>query len=333
MPSTSPESAKAIKQYKSPAAVMPPYSISITSWTAYLELARVQKPAGTLAFHVPLSLGSLVAIVLETPQPRYLAGIIFSCRLVLSSFFLRSAACAWNDACDHKFDRQVARSRSRPIPRGSVSPAAARLYTVILALLWVLSVWPSGSQALTTLLPNSLFNAAYPYTKRITDYPQVFLGLVFSWNVLTGYAMTTQNDLQAILQDEHVWQSLGFLILAVIAWTIFFDFIYAFQDIEDDERAGVKSMTLRWKTHGKLVLALLSSIQVCSLVAAGMAIGLSSGYFSFSCAGSAAVSALTLISVELEKPKSCALWFKNNLLFGGVAMCSGFLVEYIVRIG
>ena len=305
---------------------------SAATWKAFSELARVEKPAGVLAFHVPLLLGSLVSVVTERPQPSYLDGTVFFFQLLFNSFVLRSAACAWNDAADWKFDSQVARSRTRPIPRGSVTPDAARAFAALLASLWVFTVWQANPGALGTVTPNFLFNLAYPFAKRFTNYPQVFLGVNFSWNILTGYAMTAQHDLKAALQEPHIQQSLGWLALANVAWTVFYDMIYAYQDLKDDEKAGVGSIALQWKAYGKVALAVLASIQIGSLVAAGYAISAGLGYFGWSCAGSALVSAVALARLDLRKPQSCALWFRRNLLYGGITMCSGFAVEYAQRL-
>lgn len=207
-----------------------PTETSKNTWKAFLELARVHKPAGVLAFHIPLLLGSLVSVDTEVPRPEFLDGAIFFVQLFLSSFILRSAACVWNDAADYKFDSQVARTRTRPIPRGAATPAAARVFAVALIFLWVGIVWQaSGDQALYTLIPNFLFNVAYPFAKRVTDYPQLFLGLMFSWNVLTGYMMTTRYDMIEALQMPQIQQSLGYLALANVAWTVLYDTIYAYQ--------------------------------------------------------------------------------------------------------
>ena len=218
-----------LEKGKSSAPTMLSSESSTDSWKAFLELARVEKPAGVLAFHVPLLLGSLLSIAMEVPRLEYLDGMIFFAQLSLSSFILRSAACAWNDAADYKFDSQVARSKSRPIPRGAVTPAAARLFAAVLTILWVWIVWQSSSQALYTLIPNLLCNVAYPFAKRFTDYPQIFLGFTFSWNILSGYMMTTRYDMSKALQTPQVQQSLGCLALANVAWTVFYDMIYAYQ--------------------------------------------------------------------------------------------------------
>ncbi|MCJ1382582.1 Para-hydroxybenzoate--polyprenyltransferase, mitochondrial precursor (PHB:polyprenyltransferase) [Xylographa soralifera] len=325
-------SSTTLKAAKLSAPISPPSESSTNSWKVLLEVARVHKPAGVLAFHVPLMLGSFVSIVTEVPPPKYLDGTIFFAQLSLSSLLLRSAACAWNDAADYRFDSQVARSRSRPIPRGAVTPTGARLFAAALTVLWGGIVWQSSPQALYTLVPNFLFNVAYPFAKRFTDYPQLFLGFTFSCNILTGFVMTTRYDMSKALQAPQIQQSLGYLALANVAWTVFYDMIYAYQDVADDQKAGVRSIALQWRAYGKAALALLASMEIGSLVMAGFAINTGSGYYVCSCLGSALVAAVTLRSLDLASPEDCGLWFKRNLLFGGIAMCSGFVAEYAQRL-
>ena len=302
------------------------------SVTDFLELARVYRPAGALGFHIPLMIGVFISIVTEAPQPKYLEALAFFVQLSLASFFQRSSACAWNDAADYEFDKQVTRTRNRPIPRGSVSPVAARIYAAALAVVWVLLVWPSGSQALWTLVPNFLFNVAYPFAKRVTYYPQVWLGFTTCWNVLTGYMMTTQYDTRTALQDPQILYSLGFLMLAEAAFNGFYDTIYAYQDFADDQKAGVRSVTLRWAENGKVALVVMMGLEMLFLVLAGFALDAGSFYFLFSCVGSAGVAVAALVSCDLAKPDDCAAWFKKSILYGAIAQCSGLLLDYVQRL-
>ena len=103
-------------------------------------------------------------------------------------------------------------------------------------------------------------------------------------------------------------------------------------DIADDEKAGVRSLALKWKSYGKLTLSILAGIEVGSLVAAGIAIDAGPWYFSFSCLGSAMVAAVGLITLDLTNPENCGLWFKRHLLYGGITMCTGFVVEYVQKL-
>ena len=308
----------------------------------FLELARLWKPAGTVAFHIPLIVGALAAVAFtESPSVHWNASSLLTLNayLFLSSFFQRCAACAWNDAADYEFDRQVARTRNRPVARGSISPAIARLYAAALTIAWAaITIRPSPSEALLwTLLPNFTFHVAYPYMKRITYYPQVFLGFAFSLNVLTGYAMicdsiTAGLQRNTIFGERNVQVTLTLLMLAETAFALFYDTIYAYQDLEDDEKAGVGSPALVLGVdQGKVALAWVAVAEIGFLVAAGYSLKACTLYYLLTCGGSAVLAALSLALCNLRAPESCGLWFKRCLYWGLIIHAAGFVAECIVR--
>ncbi|CAF9922104.1 MAG: hypothetical protein GOMPHAMPRED_002494 [Gomphillus americanus] len=307
----------------------------------FLELARLWKPAGTIAFHIPLIVGALAAVVfVQSPSLHWSASKLLTLNtyLFLSSFFQRCAACVWNDAADYEFDRQVARTRNRPVARGSISPAIARVYVVALTITWAaITIGPSPSEALLwTLLPNFTFHLAYPYMKRITYYPQVFLGFTFSLNVLTGYAMICDNftaglQRNTVFGDRNVQVTLALLMLAEMVFTLFYDTIYAYQDLEDDEKAGVGSPALVLGVdHGKVALAWVAVAELGFLVAAGYSLNACTLYYLLTCGGSAVLAALSLALCNLRAPESCSLWFKRCLYWGLISHTAGFVAECIV---
>ena len=310
--------------------------VTTTTLQDLLELARFWKPAGTLAFHIPLVFGALLSDINE-PQRFHKINqhfLIVNGWLLLSSFFQRAAACAWNDAADYKFDKQVARTRNRPIPRGSISPAAARIWAVVLTSWWVQCVYAAESRvAMWTLIPNFAFNVAYPYMKRFTDWPQIFLGFVFSCNVLTGYMMMTQSTWSSVMDNPMILWSLGLTIVAQVAFTCFYDTIYAYQDYEDDKAAGVRSMALRLGNdlNGKISIAVIAVMQVSSLAMTGSIIKAGGAYFLLTCGGSALLATIALGSCNLKNPDDCGLWFKKCLVYGGAIQCGGLLAECLQR--
>ena len=149
----------------------------------------------------------------------------------LGAFLMRGAGCTWNDITDRDIDAQVARTRSRPVPAGQVTVRGAVIWMCAQALLafGILLTFPAAAiwLGVVSLAPVCL----YPFMKRVTWWPQVFLGIAFNWGVLLAWAAHTGSlSLAPVL-----------LYLAGIAWTLFYDTIYAFQDIEDDALIGVKS--------------------------------------------------------------------------------------------
>jgi 4-hydroxybenzoate polyprenyltransferase len=144
---------------------------------------------------------------------------------------MRGAGCTWNDITDRKFDAQVARTRSRPIPSGQVTVRGALLWMLAQALIAFCILISFGTPAVLIGIASLGFVAIYPFAKRFTWWPQVFLGLAFNWGALLGWvAHSGRLDWPAVL-----------LYFAGIAWTLFYDTIYAHQDTEDDALIGVKS--------------------------------------------------------------------------------------------
>lgn len=200
------------------------------SWARpYLRLSRADRPIGTWLLLLPcwwgLSLG-----ILHDQQPR-LEDIWIALGCGMGAWLMRGAGCTWNDITDRSFDGKVERTRSRPIPAGQVSVRAAVVWMCLQSLLAFCILLTFNIQAIglgvLALLPVTI----YPFAKRFTWWPQVFLGLAFNWGALLAWtAHTGRLEAPAVL-----------LYLSGIAWTLFYDTIYAHQDTEDDALIGVKS--------------------------------------------------------------------------------------------
>lgn len=195
-------------------------------------LARFDRPIGWWLLFWPGAWAVLLAGGLRTDWPLILW-------LLLGSIAMRGAGCVYNDIVDRNLDAQVARTRTRPLVSGAVTLNGAWLWLVILCLigLIVLLQLPLLAQiiSLTSLLPV----AAYPFMKRITWWPQAWLGIVFSWAALVGWTAVT-NEINAPML---------LLYVGSIAWVIGYDTIYAMQDREDDSLIGVRSSALRMGSH------------------------------------------------------------------------------------
>ncbi|WP_299192988.1 4-hydroxybenzoate octaprenyltransferase [uncultured Litoreibacter sp.] len=199
------------------------------AWTRpYLRLSRADRPIGTWLLLLPCWWGVLLAAA-STSFKLFDLWIILGC--ALGAFLMRGAGCTWNDITDRDFDAQVARTKSRPIPSGQVSTKQALVWlgiqTGIAACILFTFNWATVGLGILALLPV----AVYPFAKRFTWWPQVFLGLAFNWGALLAWTAHTG--------------SLGWppviLYVAGISWTLFYDTIYAHQDKEDDALIGVKS--------------------------------------------------------------------------------------------
>ena len=201
----------------------------------FLRLSRLDRPIGTWLLLIPCWWGLLLAIIDDGGSLIDLDTIWIASVCFFGAFLMRGAGCTWNDITDRKLDGKVARSKSRPLPAG--------LITVKLAVIWMLLQLIMSAILLFTLnwfavLVGALslvVVAIYPFAKRFTWWPQLFLGLAFNWGALLSWS-AYQGDLGF---------APIFLYLSGICWTLFYDTIYAHQDKEDDILIGIKSTALR----------------------------------------------------------------------------------------
>lgn len=196
----------------------------------YLRLSRADRPAGTWLLLIPCWWGLLLAILIDPAglQPKD-GWIAIGC--AIGAFLMRGAGCTWNDITDRHIDAQVERTRSRPLPSGQVTPKQAVAWMIVQTLIAAGILFSFNSFAILLGVLALVPVAIYPFAKRFTWWPQVFLGLAFNWGVLLAWAAHSGSlSLTPVL-----------LYIAGISWTLFYDTIYAHQDKEDDALIGVKS--------------------------------------------------------------------------------------------
>src|SRR5580692_10543308 len=197
----------------------------------YLRLARFDRPIGSWLLLMPCWWSAALAAALAGEVGRLpLILVLF----LVGAFVMRGAGCTWNDITDRNLDALVERTRSRPIPAGQVSVKQAAVFLVVQALLGLAVLLQFNRFAVATGIASLVIVAVYPFMKRITWWPQIVLGLAFSWGALMGFAVTFGRiDAAALL-----------LYAGSIAWVIGYDTIYAHQDAEDDALIGIKSTAL-----------------------------------------------------------------------------------------
>ncbi len=196
----------------------------------YLRLSRIDRPIGTWLLFLPCVWGVLLAATADPAGWKPWDGwIVAGC--ALGAVLMRGAGCTWNDISDRRIDAQVARTRTRPIPAGQVSVRQALVWMVAqaLAAFAILITYNAATVALG--VASLALVAVYPFAKRFTWWPQMFLGLAFNWGALLAYAAHAGTVTPAAVA----------LYLAGLVWTLFYDTIYAHQDREDDALIGVKS--------------------------------------------------------------------------------------------
>ena len=194
----------------------------------YLRLSRADRPIGTWLLFAPCLWGIGLA-AMEGGFRGWDLWLALSCGA--GAFLMRGAGCTWNDLADVDIDASVARTRSRPLPSGQVSKRQAAAWMVVQALLAALILFSYNGLAIGLGIASLALVAIYPFAKRFTWWPQVFLGRAFSWGALLAYGAHAGTVSPAALA----------LYGAGIAWTLYYDTIYAHQDREDDALIGVKS--------------------------------------------------------------------------------------------
>lgn len=195
----------------------------------YLRLSRADRPIGTWLLLIPCFWGVALAAAATAGFTLFDLWIAIGC--TLGAGLMRGAGCTWNDITDREFDAAVARTKSRPIPSGQVSVKQAVVWMGVQAALAALILFTFNSTAIILGVASLALVVIYPFAKRFTWWPQVFLGLAFNWGALVAWAAHTGSLTTAPV----------ILWLSGIAWTLFYDTIYAHQDKEDDALIGVKS--------------------------------------------------------------------------------------------
>ena len=315
----------------------PPYTSPSTgflsylpaAWIPYAELMRVHKPAGIMYTYFPLLFGSLFAACLSNPIPAPSQMFFANVELFAVAFVLRSVGCTWNDIVDRELDRKVARCRNRPMARGALSPTTAYIFTANQYLMLFALLVRNSTQCLPYIPPLIAMGTFYPFAKRITSYAQIVLGFTFSWGTLVGCIMMNVFPLELGLSPP----TMGLLALSLsyVFWTITYDTIYAFQDIEDDMQAGIMSMAIRHKNHIKPFLFVMSLIQMGFLVLTGAMISAGPAFYT-GVVGTAVLLFQMVAAVDVGNPSSCWWWFKYGALLVGGGEFLSLLGEYLRRL-
>ena len=277
----------------------------------WLKLGRFDRPTGIWLLMLPGWQGIALAAAAEQrlPDPRLL--VLF----LLGAALMRAAGCAYNDIVDRDFDAKVARTAGRPIPSGQISVGQAWGFVVACCLISLAILLSFPPLAIALGAGSLLLVAAYPFMKRITWWPQAWLGLTFNWGALLGFAAAT-GDLG--------WPAI-LLYASGIFWTLGYDTIYAVQDLEDDALAGVKSSARRLGDAApRAVLGFYAAATFLALAAAYTA-GLGPLFWP-----PAALFALHLSRqaqrLDLSDTERALVLFKSNALAGFilfVAVCAG----------
>jgi 4-hydroxybenzoate polyprenyltransferase len=274
----------------------------------YLRLARLDRPIGSWLLLMPCWWSVGLAGMRAGQFPSLWHIVLF----FIGAFAMRGAGCTWNDLVDRDLDAKVERTRSRPIPSGQVTVAEATAFMVLQALIGFLVLIQFNRYTVITGLASLLVVAIYPFMKRITYWPQVVLGLAFSYGALMGWpAAFGQLDWPAIV-----------LYAGSISWVIGYDTIYAHQDRDDDLLIGIKSTALLFGENTRPILAgfyagAVALIGIAGLLAGGKLI------FVLGLIAFAAHLAWQVMRLNINDSAHCLMLFKSNrdaglILFGAM---------------
>ncbi|MGD9298441.1 MAG: 4-hydroxybenzoate octaprenyltransferase [Thiohalocapsa sp.] len=291
-------------------------SPSAPSWRqrldAYVRLVRLHKPIGIFLLMWP----SLWALWLAgAGHPPWSVVLIFIAGVVL----MRSAGCAINDYADRDFDAHVARTNARPLALGSISPAEAVGVFVVLSLAAFGLVLMLNWQTVALSVVAVVLATIYPFMKRYTHFPQLFLGAAFGWAVPMAF-MAIQETIPV-----YAWT----LFAATVIWALVYDTQYAMVDREDDLKIGIKSTAILFGRYDRLIVGLLQALMLAMLAGVGVAAG--RGWIYFLGLGVAALLAVYQQWLIRDRaPKRCFIAFLNNNYFG-MTIFIGLVLDYLAH--
>jgi 4-hydroxybenzoate polyprenyltransferase len=280
----------------------------------YLRLARLDRPIGSWLLLMPCWWSSALAAVAahgRTPDAAHV-NIGHLLLFLAGAFAMRGAGCTWNDIVDRDIDSGVERTRSRPIPSGQVSVAQAAAFLVAQALAGLVVLLQFNAFAIATGIASLAIVAVYPFMKRITYWPQIVLGLAFSWGALMGWAAAFGRlDAPPLV-----------LYAGAIAWVIGYDTIYAHQDREDDALIGIKSTALLFGDRTRPMLAIFYGLAVALIGTAGVLASAGPVFF-IGLAAFAAHLCWQIVRLDIRDPALCLALFRSNrdaglILFAGM---------------
>ena len=304
------------------------------SWLPYVQLARLNPPAGLCLIYFPHLFGILHAAILQQSPVSYT--LEKSALMLCGSFFVSNAIHIWNDLIDAPLDCLVERTRHRPIPRGAVSQFAALVFTLTQALgamLFLPFLCYTFFQNTLYAFPSIIGWIYYPWAKRHTYFPQFVLGFCLAWGILMG-SLAMEFDLFAYAMREssktaRAESSTICLFLASILWTMIYDTVYAHQDLQDDIKAGIKSLAVLYRDQTKPLLWQLFALMIGLLIACGRLSALAIPYHFIAVGGTAVSLGLMILQVDLKSSQSCWWWFSNGFWYAGGSIAGGLLMEYM----
>ena len=268
----------------------------------FIQLTRLNKPIGFLLLFWPCAWGLTLSYYYSGETTLYIKYIIL---FFLGAVLMRSAGCIFNDIVDRDFDKKVRRTRVRPIASGKISAVEAFIYIILLCSIALLILLQFNLLTITLGMGSMILAFTYPFMKRFTYWPQLFLGLTFNWGIIMGWTSIANSiSIEPII-----------LYLAAIFWTLGYDTIYGLQDIHDDEIIGIKSTSIKFKNNVKVFVGTCYSLCVLCILILGFLMEINKYLL--------LISSIFILSLfyqiktfKIDDPQSCLHCFKLNNLTG-----------------
>ena len=279
----------------------------------FIELTRLKKPIGFMLLFWPCIWGLTIVYNFNSNLFNY---FFFASLFLAGSILMRSAGCIVNDIVDRNFDKKVERTKNRPIAAGKVSVKLGLFYTCVLCFLAFLVLINFNYYTVWMALISMPLAFSYPLMKRITYWPQLFLGITFNYGLVLAW-ISIANEISIIPIIFY---------LGAIFWTLGYDTIYGFQDIKDDEIIGVKSTSIKFKSDPKRFLFISYSLFIASLILIGVLMNFKNIYFLFMLLPTYHLFVFQIKKLDTSLANDCLVKFKSNNFLG-------FLVLINILIG
>ena len=275
----------------------------------FIELTRLKKPIGYMLLFWPCAWGLTIAYDFSNQKITYLLYLFL---FFSGAVLMRSAGCIVNDIVDRKFDARVDRTKSRPIASGQVTVFLGLIYSSLLCLTALIVLIQFNYLTILLALGSMPLAFTYPLMKRLTYWPQLFLGITFNYGIILGWTCVA-NELNILP---------FILYIGAIFWTLGFDTVYGFQDIKDDEIIGLKSTSIKFKSNPYLFLKICYSIFLVNLILIGILLKLNQIYFICLIIVAMQMYYFQIYKLDVNKPDICLKVFKSNNILGLLILIS-----------
>ncbi len=283
----------------------------------FIELTRIKRPIGYMLLFWPCIWGLTIAFDFSNNIQIFLKyGVLFLC----GSILMRSAGCIINDIVDKDFDAKVARTKTRPIASGKISVRLGLFYSAFLCLIAFLVLIQFNMYTIILAMCSMPLAFSYPFMKRFTYWPQLFLGITFNYGLVLGWTAVNENLTIIPLV----------FYFGAIFWTLGYDTIYGYQDLKDDEIIGVKSTSIKFKNNPKIFLLVCYSIFLISLFYVGNNMNFSYIYFYGLVLIFLHLFIFQILRLNIQNEKKCLNIFKSNNFLGFLVFTNILLGKIII---